>query len=236
MKSDYYYSRPRPEILNELPRDQGRVLDVGCAAGFMGEELKKSGAAHVAGIEIVPEVAREAEKRMDEVICGDIEEIELPFPPDSFDTIICADVLEHLKDPWAVMKKLSGVLKPEKGLMIVCIPNVAHYSVFVPLLAGVWKYEEMGILDETHLRFFTASGAGEMIRGAGLELEKVLPVTIGSDEELAAGTKMEFLKKDVLKIVNRFIKEEQSAIADNINVDQYFIYEYLLFARKPASP
>ncbi len=164
-----YYQYTRPEVI-ALARSQGcRVLDVGCAAGAMGAAMLAAGAREVAGIENHPPAAALARSRLTAVYGYDIDSLpELPYPEGYFDVITCADVLEHLRGPAAVLRHLSRWLAPE-GRLVCSIPNVRHESVLLPLLLeGRWDYVDAGILDRTHLRFFTVSSAVRLLADAGL--------------------------------------------------------------------
>jgi GT2 family glycosyltransferase/2-polyprenyl-3-methyl-5-hydroxy-6-metoxy-1,4-benzoquinol methylase len=152
-----YYEHARPELVALVRDDARRVLDVGCAAGAFGAELKRHGAREVVGIERDPVAAMAARARLDEVLEADLDElVQLPWPEGSFDCIVCADVLEHLREPARVLTLLGRYLAPG-GRLIASIPNVRHTNVLLPLLvSGRWQYADEGILDRTHLRFFTA--------------------------------------------------------------------------------
>lgn len=175
-----YYNRQRSELLRYIQSRQNRVLEVGCAEGLLGESLKQQGlAAEVTGIELFPDAARVAETRLDRVICGDIESMDrdgMGLEPGSFDCIICGDVLEHLRDPWAVLSWLASRLKPG-GKLIASIPNVRYWSVVFPLLfRGEWRYQSQGILDRTHLRFFTKTTAMQLLEQSGLTVTQSEPM------------------------------------------------------------
>ncbi len=167
-----YYQCARPEVIG-LARPRGcRVLDVGCAAGAMGAAMLAAGATEVVGIEVHPPAAALARSRLTAVYGYDLDGLPvLPYPEGYFDVITCADVLEHLKDPAAALRHLSGWLAP--GGRVVCsIPNVRHESVLLPLLfEGRWDYVDAGILDRTHLRFFTVASAVRLLADAGLALD-----------------------------------------------------------------
>lgn len=172
--SQLYYKCLRPELVKHIQPGKNRVLDVGCAEGLLGETLKQLGlAAEVVGIELFPDAAKVAANRLDRVICGDIELMnydEMGLEPESLDYIICGDVLEHLRDPWAVLSWLTTRLKPE-GQLITSVPNVRHWSVLFPLLfKGEWQYRSHGIMDRTHLRFFTRKSAVQMLVDSGLHV------------------------------------------------------------------
>lgn len=146
------------------------VLDVGCAAGYLGAELKNRG-NQVFGVEVSDLAARAAADRLDGVIVGNIEDLDLPYPKGHFDVIICADILEHLFQPAEALMKLRQYLKDD-GVLIASIPNIAHWSVRLKLLFGRYDYEEAGLLDRGHIRFFTFDSALKMIRAAGFKVAR----------------------------------------------------------------
>ena len=169
-----YYKCDRPELATHVLAGANRVLDLGCAEGLLGLSLKQQGlAVEVVGIELFEQAAKVAEARLDRVICGDIEMLDwdgLELAKGSFDCILCGDVLEHLRDPWRVLAWLASLLKPE-GRLIASLPNVRHWSVVFPLLLqGKWEYRGHGILDRTHLRFFTRKTAIQMFKDCGLRV------------------------------------------------------------------
>lgn len=169
MKALNYYSSERSDILKLVPKSVKKVLEVGCGTGMTGKAVKNMTGAHVTGIEIVSEMAEEANKNLDVVIKGDIEKLKLPFQEGQFDCILYGDVLEHLIDPWGVLKNVSKFLG-SGGYAILSVPNIAHYRIFKMLWRKEWNYEEMGILDSTHLRFFALNNIKKMISDAGLEI------------------------------------------------------------------
>ena len=158
------YERARPEILLHVPHGARRVLDLGCATGTTGAALKARQPAHVTGIELEPAYAAEARTRLDEVITGDVETAE---PAGTFDTLIAADVLEHLKDPWTALRRYAQLLEPH-GTAVVSLPNVGHWSTYANLARGSWPRKPEGIFDATHLRWFTLRDARELLLQAGL--------------------------------------------------------------------
>ena len=172
MKEKEYYGLLRPEIVAMIPGGCGAVLDVGCGTGALGKYLKENGVTEVCGIELSHEASLEAERVLDRVVEGDVEHMGLPFSLGRFDCIICADVLEHLVDPWAVMARLRALLKPD-GCIVASIPNVGFHRVVRSLVRGNWRYADSGILDRTHLRFFTWQGIISLFQDSGLVIEKV---------------------------------------------------------------
>ena len=170
-----YYRNTRPEVVQLVPLTAKRILEVGCAAGETGRVLKeRQVGVEVVGIEFNPQAADLARTKLDGVLCGDIETIEqLPYPDEHFDCLVCGDVLEHLRDPEQVLKKLLRYLKPE-ATVVCSIPNIRHQSVLLDLLAnGRWQYRDEGLLDRTHLHFFTRVEIGEMLARLGLEQEEL---------------------------------------------------------------
>lgn len=178
-----YYSQARHEILPFLPRGEGlRVLDVGCGAGVTGALVKRTlPSAHVTGVELFSDAAAKARQVIDEAHVLDLDRADaLPFPTRTFDLILCLDVLEHLVDPWAWLKKLRSHLS-EDGTILVSLPNTRHLKVVAPLLfRGQWRYEDNGgLLDKTHLRFFTKESGIALVKSAGLEISSVSHTGMG---------------------------------------------------------
>jgi 2-polyprenyl-3-methyl-5-hydroxy-6-metoxy-1,4-benzoquinol methylase len=173
-KPSSYYASVRGDIQSLMPVGPHKVLEIGAGRGNLCAGLKKSGkAAETTGVELVKEAAEEAAPKLDRVLIGDIESMEMDLPEKYFDYVICGDVLEHLKDPWAVLKKLGLYLK-DSGTLIASLPNVRHWRVVKDLvLSGKWEYKTDGTLDSTHLRFFTRKSAIELVRRCGFTIERV---------------------------------------------------------------
>ena len=171
-KAAEYYLETRPDIQAIVCAEGKRILDVGCAAGELGHALKLAGALEVVGIERSAEAARLAKARLDQVIVSDVESLDLPLDDASFDRIIFADILEHTIDPWSVLASYGRYLKSD-GLVIASIPNIRFYAVIARLIFNRWGYSESGILDSTHLRFFTLPTIKEMFERAGYQVERV---------------------------------------------------------------
>lgn len=174
-KQKTYYSHERSDLLRLLPArvKLEKVLDVGCGCGATGQYLKNlMQVREVVGIEMNPEMAQQAQPILDQVIIGDVQQIELPFDKQYFDCIICADVLEHLYDPWSVLIKLKNHLS-DAGYLLLSVPNVQHWMMIARLLSGRWDYRDEGILDCTHIRFFTQKSLRGLLQRAGFQIEKL---------------------------------------------------------------
>ncbi len=151
------------------------MLDVGCGTGALGLAYKqRNPAASVFGIELDPEAAGIAMRRLDRVVVGDVERDMLPFGDDEVDCIVYGDVLEHLRDPWAVLAAHARLLS-RNGTMVICMPNADHWSFAARLLRGEWDYEDQGLFDRTHLRWFTYKNTRAALLGAGLRPFDVAP-------------------------------------------------------------
>ncbi len=171
-KPKSYFHNVRDDLFPLIPEDATCILEIGCAAGMTGKELKKRRGVFVAGVEAEAEAARLARKVLDDVVEGSIEDLDLPYDENSFDCILFADVLEHLVDPLAVLKKIRKFLKPS-GTVVASIPNVQYLGLIHHLTEGNWTYEKEGILDETHLRFFTFKEMEKLFSKAGFAIDQV---------------------------------------------------------------
>jgi 2-polyprenyl-3-methyl-5-hydroxy-6-metoxy-1,4-benzoquinol methylase len=145
----------------------GRVLDVGCAAGGNAPVLRERGATSLIGIEINKEAAIRAEKEFDIVYARPVEVVLPDLLSGSIDTIICGDILEHLVDPWSVLRELRRCAAPGAQLL-TSIPNFRNYRIFVNLaLRGTLGYGQQGLMDVTHLRFFTKRDIRRILSDTG---------------------------------------------------------------------
>jgi 2-polyprenyl-3-methyl-5-hydroxy-6-metoxy-1,4-benzoquinol methylase len=166
--SNSYYSLCRPEILSHIKQLPVNVLDVGCGAGFFGESLIEKYACTVYGVELNTQAAQCAEKRLPHIINASIDDA-LPLLQDNFfDTIFLNDVLEHLYDPAKTLCQIKRKLHSD-GLVYASIPSIIHYQELLNLLLRKdFVYEEAGIMDFTHIRWFTKKGMKRLFHDAGL--------------------------------------------------------------------
>ncbi len=145
---------PHPYFAALLPEDAACVLDVGCGAGATGLELMNRQSVDMYGVEADPLKAAIAKAYYEEVIEAKADEYPWLEKEAFFDAIIFSDVLEHVSDPWNIIEQAHASLKPG-GVIICCLPNMMHAEVLLPLMTGDFTYQDVGILDRTHLRFFT---------------------------------------------------------------------------------
>ncbi|NLI13370.1 glycosyltransferase [Pelotomaculum propionicicum] len=159
-----YYQFARPEVAELVPAQAIKILDVGCGHGNLGAFLKSQNQRReVFGIELDQMAAAAANNRLDKVLVGNIEKMRLDFPVGYFDCIILSDVLQHLLSPWDSLLYIKKFLSP-KGCLILSVPNVKNFKVINHLINnGNWSYQDSGILERGHLRFFTVRNLQEML-------------------------------------------------------------------------
>jgi SAM-dependent methyltransferase len=170
-KSADYFAHARKEVAPLLPPQCGRVLEIGCGSGVtLGWLRRDQRASYAVGVEISETAAQSARAHADEVHCLDFEHGEIPVENSQFDVILCLDVLEHMVNPWKAVDRLVSRYLAPGGALVVSLPNVRHYSVVLPLLLqGRWDYQDAGLLDRTHLRFFTRDTAISLLSHPLLE-------------------------------------------------------------------
>lgn len=169
-----YYGHDRPEVCDLVSGTGLRVLELGCAAGSLGAELRRRGVAGLLhGVEVSPRAAAKARETFDQVWVRDLEDLESLQLDPPYDVLVAADVLEHLRDPWRVLSHAVDLLVPH-GLVVASIPNVRYWRVVTDLVArGQFRYVSEGVLDQTHLRFFTRASIVDLMSGAGLHTEQI---------------------------------------------------------------
>jgi 2-polyprenyl-3-methyl-5-hydroxy-6-metoxy-1,4-benzoquinol methylase len=172
-KQSSYFEDARPEMESFVPADAARVLEVGCGTAAFAALLKSRRRVVVTVIEPFPAAAEVAARRVDEVICQPIEQAVASLDGRQFDCVVLNDVLEHLADPWAVLRELRTVLAPG-GCFVASIPNVRYFPVFKDyLVGGDWRYQHTGVLDRTHLRLFSRTSLPRLFEGSGLSLRRI---------------------------------------------------------------
>ncbi|HEX4603214.1 MAG TPA: class I SAM-dependent methyltransferase [Candidatus Angelobacter sp.] len=165
-------------VFVDLAAQGRRILEFGCSTGFLSRHLVDRG-CRVTGVEIDAEAAEAARKWCEKVHVLDLNQPDWPngFSRD-YDTILFGDVLEHLMDPENVLRRASDLLLPS-GRVIICLPNIAHWRIRAGLLRGKFEYTSAGILDVTHLRFYTCETARKMIEEAGYRILSTHPILGG---------------------------------------------------------
>lgn len=165
-----YFSNVREEMLAFLPEQIGVVLEIGCGEGGYSALLKKKYNCEIWGIEYEEIQGNRASQLLDKVLIGDALMLIDQLPDHYFDTVICNDVLEHLYDPYTILNKLKKKIK-SNGKVISSIPNIRYFRTFFSLIfKKQWDYQANGILDITHLRFFTTKSIVKMYEDAGYKI------------------------------------------------------------------
>jgi SAM-dependent methyltransferase len=206
MKQTPAHDRHNPDVLRLMPKNLKQVVEVGCSSGALARAYTaENPGCRYTGIEIDPEYAEQARAFCSSVICADVETMSdatfLPlFPSDCW---VFGDSLEHLRDPWALLKRMRSHLQMEAHI-VACIPNAQHWSVQARLNCGIFRYEDQGLLDRTHLRWFTRITIIDLFQSTGYHIvegfsrvadeparQKVIPsiramaVATGSDPQIA---------------------------------------------------
>jgi O-antigen biosynthesis protein len=201
-KPAHYFAGKRPELLTLIPSQSKTILDVGCGSA----EVWKDFPAEVSGVEINPIAAERARKILKQVVSGDVEKEPLPFQENSFDCILFADVLEHLYDPWGMLLDFKKYLKTN-GNILISVPNIRHYRVMRALLfTGEFPYEESGILDIDHTRFFTLKEVKRMLESTGFEIVKC-------QLKISASSKYKLLNTLCFGLLKDFLAEQYYILA-----------------------
>jgi 2-polyprenyl-3-methyl-5-hydroxy-6-metoxy-1,4-benzoquinol methylase len=176
-KDNRYFAGARSDYVSLLPcNPSARILEIGCGNGDTGAlALAEGKCGWYCGIELCERAADDARKKLSEVLTGDVERMTLPWADEFFDALIISEVLEHLVDPWEVLRKIHPMMK--NGAMVFSSsPNVSHYSVIRMLLKGQWSLADKGIMDRTHLRWFTFATYRQMFEEAGYAVGQVAPL------------------------------------------------------------
>lgn len=174
-KKGNYFSNRRPEMIEYVPNDARSILEVGCGGGVFAAALKEQRPKlRVTAIESHAGAACSARTRVDELIESTLEDAMLRLAGRQFDCIVMNDVIEHLVDPWSALLQLHALLQPSKGRFVASIPNVRYLPVFKAYVQEAhWTYEQDGVMDRTHLRWFTQRSIADLFRDTGYVAERI---------------------------------------------------------------
>jgi 2-polyprenyl-3-methyl-5-hydroxy-6-metoxy-1,4-benzoquinol methylase len=171
-----YYGHPRREMEPFVPPEAEAVLDVGCGAGAFAATLRGARAGRrleIWGVELMPEAAALARGVLDEVLVGDAVARAAELPTARFDCVVLNDVLEHLAEPAPLLRQARRVLRPG-GALVASLPNVRYFfNVWDLVVHGRWDYVDEGILDRTHLRFYTRSSLRRLLEDEGFAVARM---------------------------------------------------------------
>lgn len=172
-KKKRYFETERPEMLDFVPRNAARIVEFGCGAGVFAQRIKERQGAYVVGVELMEEPARLAGERLDKVFRRDVEQGLQFLAGETFDCAVFLDVLEHLRAPWDVLEELKAYLAPG-AVVVASIPNLRHYEVMKSLLLRRrFEYQDEGVMDRTHLRFFTRDDIVRLFETNGFAVQRI---------------------------------------------------------------
>lgn len=204
-------------ILKKI-KPQSKVLEFGPATGYMSQYMKEFLNCTIHAIEVDFEAAKIAEVFTEKMIVCDVDTLEWvsQIQSQEYDYIVFADVLEHLKNPWQVLKEVAKFLKPS-GQLLISIPNIAHNAVLIDLLNGRFQYRKLGLLDNTHLRFFTRESVIDLVESSGLYISNIQEVLIAPEI-----TELEVNYQSIPHDVASFLKSRKDGD----------VYQYVVTATK----
>jgi 2-polyprenyl-3-methyl-5-hydroxy-6-metoxy-1,4-benzoquinol methylase len=219
---DKYDDKPRMDLMDLIPESCDRILEIGCGTGATGSVIKgKKPDLIYVGLEIDEQAARIAGNRLTKVLTCDIEKVhpdQLNFEKEFFDLIIAADVLEHLYDPWRVMHLLRSYLK-KNGKVLLSFPNTQNINLIASLVQGHWTYEKYGLLDATHIRFFTWNEIEKLLQGTGYRVLRTV-----SQLQAALDGQAYPLEITISNLVLKNVNREEA--------QKLFTFQYLVLAEK----
>jgi 2-polyprenyl-3-methyl-5-hydroxy-6-metoxy-1,4-benzoquinol methylase len=213
-KADAYFGFARYDLAHFVPSSpSGRVLEVGAGDGSTLVELKRTGRAReTVGVELMdlPD-GRQGRPEIDRFIHADVEQQALDLMPESFDVVICGDILEHLRDPWGTLAYLTRFLRVG-GTFLISLPNIRYWRAFARIVMGDFRYASSGVLDRTHLRFFCKKNMIDMVAAADLRLLKIEPSFV-RQRELRADR---LLNGVTLGLLEPFLAQQYLIVADKV--------------------
>ncbi|MHB1285047.1 MAG: methyltransferase domain-containing protein [Leptospirales bacterium] len=221
------FREERGEVIERIPAGASTILDVGCGRGYLGRGVReRMGDVTLIGLESNPEKAREAMSFYDRVIVDDAVSWTPDLLKESVDVLIFADILEHVEDPKALLGRYLSLLSPA-GIILLSIPNIRYHKVIKGLAEGHFQYEEDGILDRSHLRFFTRESMLDLISSAGLWVESISANVDSRYRWVREGTDLSEGKKTDIDLGSLVIRDQ-----DDEGVRDLFSIQYLFTARR----
>ncbi len=223
MQSTPVHDHHNPELLNFIPSGSISLIEIGCSSGALARAYKTQlPGCHYLGVEVDAAYAELAKRYCDDCLVLDIESA-----PDSFwqdqserDCWIFGDTLEHLKDPWTVLRRIRDVIS-RKGVVVACIPNAQHWTLQAKLSVGDFRYQESGLMDKTHLRWFTRQTIIELLDYAGFRIEAGVPRVMSNEPK----TTREAVLAGIERMAEAMGADPKVAVADALPL------QYVILAR-----
>lgn len=218
MKQTPIHEIHNDEVLKLIPSTSKRVIEIGCSSGALAREFKKIHPdTHWVGVEIDPDYAELAKRYCDKTVVQNLDHCSPDFFQEyaNCDCWIFADVLEHLRDPWSVFKNIRNVI-PENGCIVACVPNAQNWSLIARLAVRDFRYEDMGLLDRTHLRFFTRLTIYELFEGQGFRISEGMTRTFHHPNQ------------DILELIGKIA--EKSGLDPSISMADATPLQYVVLA------
>lgn len=201
-----------------------RVLELGCSVGTQSRVLRQDLNCDVTGIEINPAAAEQARSYCSKVIVGNLDELDFDsaLGRDKFDVVLCADVLEHLYNPTILLSKVKPLIDT-KGYLVASLPNIVHAAVIFEMLRGKFDYRQKGLLDNSHIRFFTRRTIIDSFSAAGFKIDLL-------ERGYARESETEFAIRN--------IKTEDKQVIEYIRThnEECFTYHFIVKATPSSDP
>jgi|LGOV01.1.fsa_nt_gb 2-polyprenyl-3-methyl-5-hydroxy-6-metoxy-1,4-benzoquinol methylase len=225
-KSSTYYLGKRPDIIKLLPNCYTKVLEIGCGDGGFSKNLKQT--CEYWGIEPVQNVAKSATKSLHKALIGTYQEVHEHLPNNYFDLVICNDVIEHMEDHDQFFEMIKQKMRPDSHI-VGSIPNVRYFAnLYALLLKRDWMYKDKGILDRTHLRFFTEKSLKRTILEHGFVIEEFQGIN-------SAIMRLRSIKRIIRYVIIRFIEFGSLGLYSDIKFLRFaFRIRYKSFALPDA--
>ena len=228
-KSPDYFDHERQEVLNAIRQagitEASHVLELGCSSGRFGSRLSRIlKADRYVGLDYSEDAILTATQHLDRALVCDLNTAspsDLGLPDEEFDLLVALDVLEHLYDPWQALTRFAACLKPG-GFAVVSVPNIQNIAILNGLAHGQWHYQREGILDATHIRFFTRATAVQLLAGAGFDIVQLGAILNPNPAELQITDKDNHLNLGRFSL-HGLSRDESMA---------FFVFQYIMVGQR----
>lgn len=220
MQQTPVHENHNPDLLRMIPPTAQRIIEIGCSSGALAREFKKiNPECYYVGVEIDSNYAEMAKRYCDETMVLNIDDANEEFfkAHSDKDCWVFGDTLEHLKDPWRVIRNIASVI-PDSGGIAACIPNAQHWSLIIKLMLGDFVYTDSGLLDRTHLRWFTRKTILSLFNDNGFEIKQLQPRVFNE------GNRQKFLDGLTHLVGSNFMVSNPKTLETELSALQYVSY------------